>query len=100
VSARDNTPPDKALRQRLLTVYGRKPVLESLRNPDLHCHTLHLADSNRETAHATFSSHQADAASDSSAFESTYIQRRYEEERFNHVSQALARIEERTYGLD
>jgi len=49
VSARDNTPPDKALRQRLLTVYGRKPVLESLRNPDLHCHTLHLADSNRDS---------------------------------------------------
>jgi len=47
VSARDNTPPDKALRQRLLTVYGRKPVLESLRNPDLDCRTLHLADSNR-----------------------------------------------------
>lgn len=49
MSTRDNIPPDKALRQRLLTVYGRKPVVESLRNPDLDCQTLHLADSNRDS---------------------------------------------------
>ncbi len=32
----------------MLTVYGRKSVLEALRDPDLDCHALHLADSNRE----------------------------------------------------
>ncbi|GAB5449978.1 MAG: RNA methyltransferase [Halioglobus sp.] len=32
---------------KLLTVYGRKPVLEALRDNSLNCHTLHLADSNR-----------------------------------------------------
>jgi RNA polymerase-binding transcription factor DksA len=58
-----------------------------------------LADSNRETTHATFSSHQADAASDSSALESTYIQRRYEEERFAMVSEALLKVDAGTYGL-
>jgi len=32
----------------MLTVYGRKPVLEALLDPSLHCHGLHLADNNRE----------------------------------------------------
>lgn len=38
----------KAFFDRVLTVYGRKPVVEVLQNPDLHCHALHLAKSNRE----------------------------------------------------
>ncbi len=32
----------------LLTIYGRKPVLEVLRDPDLPCYRLHLAKSNRQ----------------------------------------------------
>lgn len=32
----------------MLTVYGRKPVLETLRNEQLDCHALHLARSNRQ----------------------------------------------------
>jgi 23S rRNA (guanosine2251-2'-O)-methyltransferase len=38
----------KAFFSRVLTVYGRKPVLEALRDDSLQCHTLHLARSNRE----------------------------------------------------
>lgn len=38
----------KAFFDRLLTVYGRKPVLEVLQNHALECHALHLAGSNRE----------------------------------------------------
>ncbi|WP_116364245.1 TrmH family RNA methyltransferase [Parahaliea mediterranea] len=38
----------KAFFDRLLTVYGRKPVLEVLQNTALQCHALHLADSNRD----------------------------------------------------
>lgn len=37
----------KAFFDRVLTVYGRKPVLEALRDERLDCHALHLADSNR-----------------------------------------------------
>jgi 23S rRNA (guanosine2251-2'-O)-methyltransferase len=37
----------KAFFDRVLTVYGRKPVLEALRDDQLTCHALHLADSNR-----------------------------------------------------
>ncbi len=37
----------KAFFDRLLTVYGRKPVLEALSDQRLECHALHLADSNR-----------------------------------------------------
>lgn len=37
----------KAYFDRMITVYGRKPVLEALRDPDLDCRTLHLAQSNR-----------------------------------------------------
>jgi 23S rRNA (guanosine2251-2'-O)-methyltransferase len=33
----------------MLTVYGRKSVLEALRDLDLDCHALHLADSNRDS---------------------------------------------------
>jgi len=32
----------------VLTVYGRKPVLESLQDATLQCHAVHLAHSNRE----------------------------------------------------
>lgn len=39
--------PDRAERRRLLTVYGRKAVLEALQDPVLDCRTLHLASSNR-----------------------------------------------------
>jgi 23S rRNA (guanosine2251-2'-O)-methyltransferase len=38
----------KAFFDRLLTVYGRKSVLEVLQDPGLSCHALHLADSNIE----------------------------------------------------
>lgn len=37
----------KAFFDRMLTVYGRKPVLEALRDDRLDCHALHVADSNR-----------------------------------------------------
>lgn len=39
----------KAFFERVLTVYGRKPVLEALRNAAVQCHALHLAQSNRES---------------------------------------------------
>lgn len=38
----------KAFYDRVLTVYGRKPALEALRDQRLDCHTLHLAQSNRD----------------------------------------------------
>jgi 23S rRNA (guanosine2251-2'-O)-methyltransferase len=38
----------KAFYDRVLTVYGRKPALEALRDQSLDCHALHLASSNRE----------------------------------------------------
>lgn len=38
----------KAFFDRTLTVYGRKPVLETLRTDSLQCHALHLAHSNHE----------------------------------------------------
>lgn len=37
----------KAQYERMLTVYGRKAVLETLRDESLQCHAVHLADSNR-----------------------------------------------------
>ena len=36
----------KAFYDRVLTVYGRKPALEALRDQSLDCHALHLANSN------------------------------------------------------
>jgi 23S rRNA (guanosine2251-2'-O)-methyltransferase len=38
----------KAFYNRVLTVYGRKPVLEAMQDNSLECHALHLAESNRE----------------------------------------------------
>jgi 23S rRNA (guanosine2251-2'-O)-methyltransferase len=38
----------KSFFDRMLTVYGRKPVLEALQDSSLQCHALHLAHSNRE----------------------------------------------------
>jgi 23S rRNA (guanosine2251-2'-O)-methyltransferase len=38
----------KAFFDRVLTVYGRKPVLETLLDTTLQCHAVHLAHSNRE----------------------------------------------------
>ncbi len=38
---------DLTLPPRLLTIYGRKPVLEALRDPDLQIFRLHMATSNR-----------------------------------------------------
>jgi 23S rRNA (guanosine2251-2'-O)-methyltransferase len=38
----------KAHFSKMLTVYGRKPALEALRDPSLTCHALHLADNNRD----------------------------------------------------
>lgn len=40
----------RAFFSRVLTVYGRKPVLETLRDDSLQVHALHLADSNRDAA--------------------------------------------------
>ena len=37
----------KRFYDRLLTIYGRKPVLEALENPEIPCYRLHLADSNK-----------------------------------------------------
>ncbi len=37
----------KAFFDRLLTIYGRKPVLEALQDPSLSLYKLHLADSNK-----------------------------------------------------
>lgn len=71
----------------------RESLIRDLRQLD------EIAESGRQTTHATFSSHQADAASDSASLESTFIQRRYEEERFAAVSEALLRLEEGTYGF-
>ncbi len=39
----------RAFYDRVLTVYGRKPALETLQDTSLQCHALHLADSNRES---------------------------------------------------
>jgi len=38
----------RAFFDRVLTVYGRNPVLETLQNENLVCHALHMAESNRE----------------------------------------------------
>lgn len=38
----------KSFYSKILTIYGRKPVLEALQDPALSVHRLHLADSNRE----------------------------------------------------
>lgn len=46
--AGDSYEQKKAFYDRVLTVYGRKPALEALRDPALECHALHLAHSNRE----------------------------------------------------
>jgi 23S rRNA (guanosine2251-2'-O)-methyltransferase len=40
----------KNLYSTMLTVYGRKPALETLSDHSLQCHALHLADNNRESA--------------------------------------------------
>ena len=40
----------KAFFDRMLTVYGRKPVLEALQDPHTRVHRLHLASSNRPAA--------------------------------------------------
>lgn len=41
--------PDKTLRQKLLTIYGRNPVLEALSRKDLDIYRLHLANSNKKS---------------------------------------------------
>jgi 23S rRNA (guanosine2251-2'-O)-methyltransferase len=38
----------KAFFNQVLTVFGRKPVLEAMRDDRLQCHALHLADTNRD----------------------------------------------------
>ncbi|MEM8564292.1 MAG: RNA methyltransferase substrate-binding domain-containing protein, partial [Pseudomonadota bacterium] len=35
---------------KMLTIYGRKPALEALRDKGVNCHTLHLAVSNRSSS--------------------------------------------------
>ena len=37
----------KSIFQKILTIYGRKPVLEALEDPNLQIYRLHLAESNR-----------------------------------------------------
>ena len=37
----------KAFFDRVITVYGRNPVLEALQDDSLECYRLHLADSNK-----------------------------------------------------
>ncbi|MEZ5567341.1 MAG: RNA methyltransferase [Halioglobus sp.] len=44
----DSGRPGRAVLDKLLTVYGRKPVRETLLDASLSCHALHLAHSNRE----------------------------------------------------
>jgi len=51
----------KAFFSRVLTVYGRKPVLEALRDTSLQCHALHLAQSNREAGIITQIRQQAES---------------------------------------
>jgi 23S rRNA (guanosine2251-2'-O)-methyltransferase len=51
----------KSFFDRVLTVYGRKPVLETLENKTLVCHALHLAHSNREAGIVTDIKHRAEA---------------------------------------
>jgi RNA polymerase-binding transcription factor DksA len=58
-----------------------------------------LATSNKETLNPTFSSHQADVATDSSSLETSFMQRRVAERRLAEVSDALAAMERGTYGL-
>ncbi|MDK2973518.1 MAG: hypothetical protein PWP23_3273 [Candidatus Sumerlaeota bacterium] len=58
-----------------------------------------LATSSEESMSRSFSNHQADAATDSSALETTFMTRRYEEERLSQVLNAIERLEEGTYGL-
>ncbi|MBB3168100.1 TrmH family RNA methyltransferase [Simiduia aestuariiviva] len=40
----------KQFYDQLLTIYGRKPVLEALQQPGIQIHRLHLADSNKSAA--------------------------------------------------
>ena len=37
----------KSFFKQLLTIYGRKPVIEALQQTDIPCFRLHLADSNK-----------------------------------------------------
>jgi DnaK suppressor protein len=58
-----------------------------------------LTTSNEGGTSRTFSNHQADAATDSSALETLFVTRRYEEERLGQVVRAIERLDEGTYGL-
>jgi RNA polymerase-binding transcription factor DksA len=58
-----------------------------------------LALSSEESMSRSFSNHQADAATDSAALETTFMTRRYEEERLSQVLNAIERLEAGTYGL-
>jgi len=97
----------KAAAKRRKAPYSRtelkelRDILESERNRlrrDME--TLNdVAASSEESMSRTFSNHQADAATDSSALETMFVTRRYEEERLGQVVHALQRLEEGTYGL-
>ncbi len=50
LSDRDEYRQRKAFFDRMITVYGRKPVLETLLDPDLECHAVHLAESNHSSS--------------------------------------------------
>ncbi len=53
----------KAFFDRVLTVYGRKAVLEVLQDATLQCHALHLADSNSEKGIVAEIKHLAESRS-------------------------------------
>ncbi|MBI5153608.1 TraR/DksA C4-type zinc finger protein [Candidatus Poribacteria bacterium] len=58
-----------------------------------------MATSSEGSMSHSFSNHQADAATDSSALETTFMTRRYEEERLSQVVYALERLARGDFGL-
>lgn len=71
----------------------RERLIEDLRVID------ELATSNKETVNPTFSSHQADVATDSSSLETSFLQRRVAERRLSEVSEALRTMDSGRFGL-
>lgn len=58
-----------------------------------------VSQSNTETLNSTFSSHQADVATDSQALETSILTRRIEETRLAEVNEALQTIDQGSFGL-
>jgi len=107
-SAKDEppAPPPKKARKRKAP-YSKselrelKEILESERTRLLRDLAVmnEVATSSEENMSRSFSNHQADAATDTSALETTFVTRRYEEERLSQVTRALERLESGSYGL-